>query len=221
MKILLIEDDDLIANNIKLLLKRAGYVVAIFQTVEDGITEIHTSEYDLLICDRRLPDGDGIEIVKSIRQAKQNLPILMLTAKTAKDDVIDGLNEGADDYLSKPFDSEVLLARVRALLRRRSDNVTIPVTVIGDVEVDSNTHDVKFKNKKVLLTPKEYALLEYLIAHKDRIVERVEILTHVWDDEVDLFSNTVDVHVRYLRQKLGDQIVSTIRGKGYRLCTPK
>jgi DNA-binding response OmpR family regulator len=219
MKILLVEDDFAIAQNLCLLLTKAGYVVNISETVEDSVTEIQTSDYDLLICDRRLSDGDGIEVVKSARVNGQTIPILMLTAKTAKGDVVEGLNEGADDYLPKPFDSEVLLARVRALLRRRSSQALSPVVQIGEVSVDTNTRIVKRKNKIVELSPKEYGLLEYLIANKDRIVERVEILTHVWDDEVDLFSNTVDVHVRYLRAKLGSQIVSTIRGKGYRLCT--
>ncbi len=219
MKILLVEDDFAIAQNLCLLLTKAGYVVNTSETVEDSVTEIQTSDYDLLICDRRLSDGDGIEVVKSARVNGQTIPILMLTAKTAKGDVVEGLNEGADDYLPKPFDSEVLLARVRALMRRRSGQALSPVVQIGEVSVDANTHIVKRKNNIVELSPKEYGLLEYLIANKDRIVERVEILTHVWDDEVDLFSNTVDVHVRYLRAKLGSQIVSTIRGKGYRLCT--
>lgn len=221
MKILLVEDDKLIAQNISLLLSSAGYIVNTVETIEDGVTEIYTTEYDLLICDRRLPDGDGIEIVKSARVNGVTCPILMLTAKTATRDMITGLDTGADDYLAKPFDSKVLLARVRALLRRRNKTLAIPIVEIGDIVVDTNIHVVKRSGRVIELSPKEYALLEYLIANKDRVVERVEILTHVWDDEVDLFSNTVDVHVRYLRAKLGNQIITTIRGKGYRLCTPK
>lgn len=219
MKILLVEDDVIIADNIKMLLQRSGYVTSISKTVEDAIDLLHANEYDLVICDRRLPDGDGLEIAKNLRQSELETPILMLTAKATKNDLIEGLNQGADDYLSKPYDSEVLLAKVRVLLRRRHSKTISPVTSLGSVEVNSNTHEVKLNGNRVDLSPKEYALLDYLIANKERIIERVEILSHVWDDEVDLFSNTVDVHVRYLRQKLGDQIVKTVRGKGYLLCT--
>ena len=137
MKILLVEDDDTISDNIKLLLSRSGYVTTIGKSVEDAICLLHTNEYDLVICDRRLPDGDGLEIVKDLRQSMMEIPILVLTAKAAKHDLIEGLNQGADDYLSKPFDSEVLLAKVRVLLRRRHIYPTTPVTSLGVVEVNS------------------------------------------------------------------------------------
>lgn len=215
MKILLIEDDELIAENLRLLLERETYVCDLASSVEDGIEKLLGGEYDLLICDRRLPDGDGMEVIKIARSNGLSIPSLMLTAKNSSDDIIAGLDSGADDYLPKPYDSTVLLARVRALLRRRKKVVVQAIITIGKVTVDTNTREVKYKNEVVTLSPKEYGVLEYLLANRGKIVERVDILTHVWNEEVDLFSNTVDVHIRYLRQKLGNDLIKTIRGKGY------
>ena len=215
MKILLIEDDELIAENLRLLLERETYVCDLASSVEDGIEKLLGGEYDLLICDRRLPDGDGMEVIKIARSNGLSIPSLMLTAKNSSDDIIAGLDSGADDYLPKPYDSTVLLARVRALLRRRKKVVVLPIITIGKVTVDTNTREVKYKNEVITLSPKEYGVLEYLLANRGKIVERVDILTHVWNEEVDLFSNTVDVHIRYLRQKLGKDLIKTIRGKGY------
>lgn len=215
MKILLVEDDSQIAANLKVLLEREKYVIGVAFTVEDGSESVLSGEYDLIICDRRLPDGDGIEVIKIAQLNNLVIPSLMLTAKSTKEDVIVGLDAGADDYLAKPFDSAVLLARVRALLRRRKKVLTLPVTILGNVSVDINIRRVLLKNQIVPLSPKEYGVLEYLISNRGKIVERVDILTHVWNEEVDLFSNTVDVHIRYLRKKLGNKIIETVRGKGY------
>lgn len=215
MKILLVEDDLKIASNLKLLLERQTYVVNIETNIAGGIDAILCDEHDLLICDRRLPDGDGMAVIKAAKTAGLSIATLVLTAKNTKNDVIEGLDLGADDYLAKPFDSKVLLARVRALLRRRKKVASLPVVEIGDVKIDSNTRMITRKNKLVTLSPKEYGVLDYLIANMGRIVERVDILTHVWNEEVDLFSNTVDVHIRYLRKKLGNKIIETVRGKGY------
>ncbi|MFZ2199661.1 MAG: response regulator transcription factor [Microgenomates group bacterium] len=215
MKILLVEDDPLIADNLKILLERQTYVVVLAANVEDGIEKVLEDEFDMVICDRRLPDGDGMDIVKIARSNGLSVVTLMLTAKNKATDIIEGLDAGADDYLPKPFDGTVLLARVRALLRRRKKVVASPVLTIGNVTIDSNTREVKVKNKLVTLSPKEYGVLEYLLANRGKIVERIDILTHVWNEEVDLFSNTVDVHIRYLRQKLGNTFIQTVRGKGY------
>lgn len=215
MKILLVEDDGQIAENLKLLLEKETYVVDIASNVTSGTELLMSGEYDLVICDRRLPDGDGIEVIRSARASGLSTPSLMLTAKNTKVDMVVGLDAGADDYLPKPYDSTVLLARVRALLRRRKKIVAKPIIVIGDVTIDSNTRLVTRKNTNVPLSPKEYSVLEYMLSNRGQIVERVDILTHVWSDDVDLFSNTVDVHVRYLRKKLGNKIIETVRGKGY------
>ena len=186
MKILLIEDDVQIAENLKLLLSRETYVVSISNSANEGTQKLLSDEYDLLICDRRLPDGDGIEVIQALRANGLSVPSLLLTARNTKDDVVEGLDAGADDYLSKPFDSLVLLARVRALLRRRKKVASLPIIKINDVTVNSNNREVRYKNKIVLLSPKEYGVLEYLIAKKNIIVERIDILTHVWNEDVDL-----------------------------------
>jgi len=215
MKILIVEDDAKIGSNLKILLERQTYVVSIVVSLNEAIDKVLGDEYDLVICDRRLPDGDGMDVVKMLRSNGYSIPTLMLTAKNTMQDVVEGLDAGADDYLSKPFDSTVLLARVRALLRRRKKIISKPIVEIGDVTIDSNSRVVKLKNMIVTLSPKEYGVLEYLLANRGQIMERVSILTHVWNEEVDLFSNTVDVHVRYLRKKLGNKIIETVRGKGY------
>lgn len=215
MKILVVEDDPLIAENLKILLERQTYAVVGVASVEDGVEKVLGGEFDMVICDRRLPDGDGMEIVKMARSNGLSVVTLMLTAKNKASDIIEGLDAGADDYLPKPFECTVLLARVRALLRRRKKIVTSAIISIGKVTLDTNTRDVKVGNKSVMLSPKEYGVLEYLLANRGKIVERIDILTHVWNEDIDLFSNTVDVHIRYLRQKLGNSIVQTVRGKGY------
>lgn len=220
MKILLVEDDWAIAENLKIILEKETYVVGVAGTVEDAVTLLLGGEYDLLVCDRRLPDGEGLEIVKAVRSAGLPVVTLMLTAKNSQTNIIEGLDAGADDYLPKPFDSRVLLARVRALLRRRKKTVTQPIITIKRITVDTNTHEVRRGRVIVNLSPKEYGVLEYLLLNRGKAVERIDILTHVWDEEVDLFSNTVDVHIRYLRQKLGQGIIETVRGKGYKLCAP-
>jgi DNA-binding response OmpR family regulator len=215
MKILVVEDDVSIADNLRIILNREGYIVDIAANVEDGVSKVLGDEYDLLICDRRLGDGDGIEVVKIARSNEMQVPALFLSAKNKNEDIVQGLDAGGDDYLPKPFDAKILLARVRALLRRRKKTVVIPKLVIGNIAIDLNTREIKVNDEIAMLSPKEYALLEYLLHNRGHILDRMQILTHVWGDEVDLFSNTVDVHIRYLRQKLGDKLIQTVRGKGY------
>ena len=215
MKILIVEDDVNIAENLRIILSREGYVVDIAENVEDGVSKVLGDEYDLLICDRRLGDGDGIEVVKIARSNEMQVPALFLSAKNKNEDIVEGLDSGGDDYLPKPFDAKILLARVRALLRRRKKTVLVPKIEIGNIAIDLNTREIKVDGENVMFSPKEYALLEYLLHNRGRIMDRMQILTHVWGDEVDLFSNTVDVHIGYLRQKLGNKLIQTVRGKGY------
>lgn len=215
MKILVVEDDVNIAENLRIILSREGYVVDIAENVEDGVSKVLGDEYDLLVCDRRLGDGDGIEVVKIARSNEMQIPALFLSAKNKNEDIVEGLDSGGDDYLPKPFDAKILLARVRALLRRRKKTVLVPKIEIGNIAIDLNTREIKVDGENVMFSPKEYALLEYLLHNRGRIMDRMQILTHVWGDEVDLFSNTVDVHIRYLRQKLGNKLIQTVRGKGY------
>jgi len=143
MKILVVEDDVSIADNLRIILNREGYIVDIAANVEDGVSKVLGDEYDLLICDRRLGDGDGIEVVKIARSNEMQVPALFLSAKNKNEDIVQGLDAGGDDYLPKPFDAKILLARVRALLRRRKKTVVIPKLVIGNIAIDLNTREIK------------------------------------------------------------------------------
>lgn len=221
MKILLIEDEIGIANFISEGLKLDKYVVDTAYQGYDGMDLALTNEYDLIVLDLMLPDIDGLEICKELRRSQLNIPILMLTAKNTIEDKISGLDSGADDYLTKPFDLDELLARVRALLRRGQKNVTGNVITIGNLVLDTKTHEVRRGNRKIELTNKEFKLLEFLMRRPNEVTSRNDILEHVWDTDVDPFSNTVEVHIRYLRQKIdgkfAKKMIKTIRGSGYKI----
>jgi DNA-binding response OmpR family regulator len=215
MHILLIEDQEKLAANIKEFLELEHYAVTVAHDGKDGFEKAMTMGIDLLILDINLPGMDGYLICSLLRQEKKNMPILMLTARTKRQEVIHGLNIGADDYLPKPFDLDELLARVRALLRRREGGKN-PVLSTGDVTLDTNTREVHRGKKTVMLSPKESALFEYLLRHKGAAQDRPKIIEHVWGGRDELmFSQTVDVHVAYLRRKLGKEVIKTVPGKGY------
>lgn len=215
MHILVIEDQQKLAANMKEYLETESYAVTVANDGRQGFELAMTREIDLLILDINLPGMDGYVICSLLRQEKKNMPILMLTARSKREEVIHGLNIGADDYLSKPFDMEELLARIRALLRRKSVEKQ-PVITLGNIVIDTNTREVRKNNKKIELSPKEYALLEHLVRHRGIVQERPVILEHVWGGRDDLlFSQTVDVHVAYLRRKLGKSLIETVPGKGY------
>lgn len=215
MHILLIEDQEKLAANIKEFLETETFAVTACNDGRDGFEKAMTQEFDLIILDINLPGMDGYVICTMLRQNKKNVPILMLTARTTQKEIVHGLNIGADDYLTKPFDLDELLARVRALLRRQKPDKD-PILRSGDVTVDTNTREVQVGGKKVELSPKEYALLEYLLRTKGVAQDRPRIIEHVWGGRDDLlFSQTVDVHVAYLRRKLGKSVIQTIPGKGY------
>lgn len=223
MRILLVEDDQIIADGLMALLRTDGYVVDHESTIAKSLERIEIESYDCLILDRGLPDGDGTQIVDKVRKESIGVPILMLTAKYQPHDVIDGLDAGADDYLSKPFLPQVLLARVRSLVRRKDRPVTQSVICVGDICVNTNSHTVTRRGELMDLSPKEYQLFAYLIDHIGVAMDRQTILEHVWGEDIDMFSNTVDVHVRYIREKLDKagvkSIITTVRGKGYMICT--
>lgn len=215
MHILLIEDQQKIAQNIKTYLELEHYVVTVAYDGREGFEKAMTQEIDLLILDINLPGLDGYVICSMLRQQKKNMPILMLTARDAHQEVVHGLNLGADDYLTKPFDMEELLARVRALLRRGGGERQSTLST-GTISVDPNTKAVTRAGKPVQLSPKEYALLEFLLRNKGIVQERPRIIEHVWGARDDLlFSQTVDVHIAYLRRKLGKSSIETVPGKGY------
>ncbi len=219
MHILLIEDHQTVAENIKKFLELQQYAVTVSHDGNDGLEKALTQEVDLLILDINLPGMDGYVLCSMLRQQGKKMPILMLTARSKQAEMVKGLNLGADDYLVKPFDLEVLLARVRALLRRQSTE-KLPVIKTNKLTLDTNTQEVWKGKKKINLSPKEYALLEYFLHHKGVVLDRPRLLEHVWgNSDALMFSNTVDVHIAYLRRKLGSDTIQTVPGKGYLIPT--
>ncbi len=215
MHILLIEDQQKLAGNIKQFLELEQYSVTLAYDGKEGFENAMTQPVDLLILDINLPGMDGYVLCSMLRQHKKNMPILMLTARAKQQEVVHGLNIGADDYLTKPFDLDILLARVRALLRRNGGEKN-PQLATGAITLDTNTQEVRKSDRKVDLSPKEYALFEFLLRNKGVVQERTRIIDHVWGGRDELmFSQTVDVHVAYLRRKLGKSVIHTVPGKGY------
>lgn len=218
MRILLIEDEKRISNFITRGLKEKKFVVDTAFDGEEGLYLAENCPYDCILLDIMLPKKDGFEICKELRRKKINTPILMLTARHAVKDRINGLNTGADDYLSKPFAFAELLARIRALTRRHLDEKTNVLTV-ADLELNTLNQEVRRGEKKVSLTAKEYMLLQYLMMHANQIVTRTMISEHVWEEEFNSFSNIIDVHMTHLRKKVDGgskkRLIHTVRGSGY------
>lgn len=221
MKILIIEDQENLAKLIKDGLESEGFAADYVLDGEAGQLriELNSDDYDLIILDLMLPKKGGIDICRDVRAKKIMTPILILTAKDETDDIIAGLNAGADDYMVKPFAFQILLARIRAILRR--PETALPVQLkIGRITLDSTSKRVFNDGKEINLTLKEYSLLECLMRHPNQVLNREQILANVWDFSFDSFSNVVDVHITNLRKKLGDKngkVLETIRGVGYRL----
>jgi two-component system response regulator ArlR len=216
MGILIVEDNRTLAVNIRRYLELELYAASVTFDGEAGLQRALTEDYDCIILDLDLPKLHGLEVCRRLRAAGRGSPVLMLTASGATQDVVKGLDAGADDYVVKPFDMEELLARVRSLLRRRGGGGRSPVLSSRDVSLDTNTHEVRRGGAVVRLAPKEYALLEHLLRNKGAVQDRGTIITHVWGEHSALlFSQTVDVHVAYLRRKLGKEIIVTVPGAGY------
>ncbi len=221
MRILVIEDEQKIARALKRALEQESYAVDLCFDGDDGYAMATTEPYDAMIIDRMLPGNyDGLAIVKELRAQKINTPILFLTALGSVEDKTRGLNEGADDYLVKPFAIEELLARVRALMRRPAE---LQNSVLQALDLTMNTHErtVTRGNHAIQLTAKEYGLLEYLLRNKDRILSKDSIIAHVWDYDADVLPNTVEVYIKYLRAKIDTPfekpLIQTVRGFGYKL----
>lgn len=217
MHILIVEDHETVAENMKKFLGMQQYTVTVANDGTTGLEIAMTEPVDLVILDINLPGMDGYTLCTMLRKGGKNMPILMLTARSKQEEMIRGLNLGADDYLTKPFDLDVLLARVRALLRRNAVEKA-PVLTTGMITVDTNTREVMKGKKKIALAPKEYALFEFLLRNKGMTQDRPSILGHVWGNADSLmFSQTVDVHIAFLRRKLGKSVIETVPGSGYRI----
>jgi len=218
MRILVVEDEKKIADFIKRGLKEEGYAVDVAYDGEEGLFKVNTNEYDLVLLDLMLPKIDGLSLCKKLKASKVNTPVIMLTAKDSVKDKVVGLDSGADDYLTKPFAFEELLARIRAILRKHDSQAPTKLT-IADLEIDLLTHKVTRASKDIELTTKEYSLLEYLMRNKGVIVTRTMISEHVWDIDFDTFTNVIDVYINYLRNKIDsgfdDKLIHTVRGRGY------
>jgi DNA-binding response OmpR family regulator len=222
MRILVVEDEHKIAGAIRRGLEQESYAVDVAYDGDEGLSSALTDEYDVIVLDRMLPGLlDGADICKEVRAQGIRTPIIMLTAKDKVEDRVAGLNAGADDYLVKPFAFEELLARIRALLRRPQD-VTGNVLTLADLSLDTQTYEVKRAGRKIQLSQREYALLEYLLRNQNRILSKTNIISHVWDYDADILPNTLEVYIGYLRAKIDrpfsrPELIHTIRGFGYKL----
>ena len=220
MRLLVIEDERKIARVITESLKREKYAVDAAYDGEEGFNLADSQPYDLLIVDRMLPGLEGTEIVKKLRENGKNMPILFLTALSTTEDKTLGLDVGADDYLTKPFAIDELLARVRALLRRPP--IQQPdILKIDDLKIDKQQQTVTHAGKIIDLTNKEYALLEYLMQHPNQVLSKETLIDHVWDFDADILPNNVEAYIKNLRQKIDKpfkkQLIKTVHGFGYRI----
>ena len=221
MKILIVEDEHLIATSIKKGLEQEHYVVDLAFDGEDGLDLAASGDYDLILLDLMLPKIDGLQVCRQLRQDGIHTPILMLTAKSQLEDKVNGLDSGADDYLTKPFAFEELLARVRALARRPHSASTAEILKVGDLSLNISTFEVLRSGKNISLSSKEYSLLECLMRHPGQILSKDQIIQHVWSYESDILPNTIEVYIRNLRQKIdqnySQKLIKTIRGFGYKI----
>jgi two-component system copper resistance phosphate regulon response regulator CusR len=218
VKVLLVEDEPRIAGFIAKGLRERAYAVDVARDGEEALYYAGVNEYDLVILDVMLPVKDGYGVCRELRGSGFRSPILMLTARDAVDDRVAGLDSGADDYLTKPFDFKELLARLRAL-SRRSTEIRPEVIQVADLTLNPENHAIIRAGKRISVTAKEYALLEFLMLNQSRVVNREQIAQHVWDENFDPFSNIIDVYVRRLRTKIdagfSQPLIHTRRGEGY------
>jgi len=224
MRILIAEDDSRVASFIRRGLREENYAVDAAVDGEEALFLAQTNEYDLIILDLLLPKRSGLDVLRTLRSDRAGVPVLILTAKDELQDKVAGLNAGADDYLTKPFGFEELLARVRALLRRRHDFVPTILRAV-DLELDPSRHRASRGGRLLELTNREYAVLEFFLRHPNQVVTRTMLAEHVWEQDFDPISNVIDVHVARLRRKLDDgfpqKLIETVRGRGYMLRLPE
>ena len=214
MRVLIVEDDDILANVLKEGLEEEGYAVDIATNGEDGLYMAEVTPYDVVILDIMLPELDGWTVLERLREKGVQTPVLILTAKDDISDKVKGLDKGADDYITKPFEFSELLARLRALMRRATGRRN-PIIKIGNIMINTSSHQVYKDGKEVPLSSKEYAILLYLVTNMGRVVSREELTEHVYDWEKSIESNIIDVYINYLRKKLSKDLIETVRGVGY------
>jgi heavy metal response regulator len=223
MRILVVEDERRIADFLARGLQGAGYAVDVAPDGTTAIGFVHATDYDLVILDLMLPDMDGLKVLERVRNKKAGPPVLILSARGGVDDRVKGLEQGADDYLTKPFAFVELLARVRALLRRGQP--AAERLQVADLLVDCTRRKVTRSNETIDLAPKEFGILEYMMRNKGRPLSRTMIVEHVWDMDYDGLTNIVDVYIRHLRSKIDDRypqkLIQTVRGIGYMIEEPK
>jgi len=218
MRILVVEDEKKVASFIRRGLEAANYAVDVEYDGKGGLNRVVSGDYDLIILDVMLPGLDGLSLMKEMRQRQVGAPVLLLTARVTVADKVMGLDLGADDYLAKPFAFEELLARVRALLRRGTTGPAA-VLAVADLRLDPVKREVTRGDKRIELTSKEFALLEFLLRRRDQVLSRAVIAQHVWGVNYDTFTNVIDIYVNYLRKKVDSgferKLIHTVRGAGY------
>jgi two-component system OmpR family response regulator len=219
MRVLVVEDDADLNRQLVAALKEAGYAVDSAKDGEEGHFLGDTEPYDLVVLDIGLPIMDGISVLEQWRRAGKKMPVLILTARDRWSDKVQGIDAGADDYVAKPFHIEEVLARVRALVRRAAGHATNEIE-IGSVRLDSKSGRVTVDGNPIKLTSHEYRVLEYLMTHRDRVVSRTELIEHLYDQDFDRDSNTIEVFVGRLRKKVPAELIETVRGLGYRIVEP-
>lgn len=221
MRVLIVEDEKRMASFIQRGLKEEGYAVDVANDGENGWDYASSNEYDVIVLDWMLPKMDGLTLCGKIRESGSRVPVLMLTVKDTVEDKIRGLDQGADDYLTKPFSFEELLARLRALTRRPRQIHEQTTLRAGNLTLDLVSHKVTIGNDQIALSQKEFSLLEFLMRRKGQVVSRSQIAEHVWDIHFDPMSNTIDVFINFLRKKIDGtrkkSRIETVRGSGYRL----
>ena len=219
MRILIVEDEPNLGRQLKSTLEQTGYAVDLAADGEEGHFLGATENYDAVILDLGLPEIDGLTVLDRWRKEGRTTPVLVLTARDSWSDKVAGLDAGADDYLAKPFQTQELSARLRALIRRASGNASSELTA-GDVRLDTRSGRVTLAGEPVKMTAQEYKLLSYLMHHKGKVVSRTELIEHIYDQDFDRDSNTIEVFVTRIRKKLGQDVITTIRGLGYSLEDP-
>jgi len=219
MRILVVEDDEDLSRQLKQMLKDAGYAVDVANDGEEGHYLGDTEPYDAVVLDLGLPLIDGVSVLQKWRTDGKTFPVLILTARDQWSEKVAGFDAGADDYLTKPFHTEELMARLRALMRRASGHSTDTIE-IGDLTVDNRAARAFVDGMAIKLTSHEFRLLSYMASHKGRVISRTELVEHIYDQDFDRDSNTIEVFVGRLRRKIGTERIETVRGLGYRLADP-